>query len=139
MASLPGHSVPDTSLKNELSKLCVDLQARLSNVQESMRVRARPARKSFRAVLNRSAAVSSNLFDSREMVKENMLNNLLCISGEWGAMWGGRLWILLSLGGVGVTSPCCVSHGRNYNYNYSEDTVHCSSSISQHGSSLFQI
>ena len=72
MASLPGHSVPDTSLKNELSKLCVDLQARLSNVQESMRVRARPARKSFRAVLNRSAAVSSNLFDSREMVKENI-------------------------------------------------------------------
>ncbi len=34
MASLPGHSVPDTSLKNELSKHCDDLQARLSDVQE---------------------------------------------------------------------------------------------------------
>lgn len=73
MASLPGHSVPDTSLKNELSKRRDDLQARLSNVQErKRRVRLYPARKGCRAALNRSAAVSSNLFDSRETVKENI-------------------------------------------------------------------
>lgn len=47
-----------------------------------------PARKGCRAALNRSAAVSSNLFDSRERWKKTLLNNLLCISGMQDATWG---------------------------------------------------
>lgn len=47
-----------------------------------------PARKDCGAALNRSAAVSSNLFDSRERWKKTFLNNLLCISGMQDATCG---------------------------------------------------
>lgn len=47
-----------------------------------------PARKGCRTVLNRSAAVSSNLSDSRERWKKTLLNNLLCISGRQDITWG---------------------------------------------------
>lgn len=60
--------------KNELSKLSERPTSTTVKCTREKRkgVCLYPVRKSCRAVLNRSAAVSSNLFDSREMVKENI-------------------------------------------------------------------
>lgn len=105
----PGHSVPDTSLKNELSKGCDELQTGLSNEHERKRAFLYPARKSCRAVLNRCAAVSSHWLLWN--VKENICRIIYPASvvggeedsGAHSSSWVGVNIALLSVAGVPIS------------------------------------
>lgn len=72
MASLPGHSVPDTSLKMNFQGIVKIYKQDCQMYSREKGACPYPARKSCRAELNRNTAVSSNLFDSCEMAKENI-------------------------------------------------------------------
>lgn len=86
-----------------------------------------PARKGCRATLNRSAAVSSNLFDSRERWKKTLLNNLLCVSGMQDATWGKNS---LLTRGKGYCQPACITASRFIQSSLlSEDFVHSRPSV----------
>lgn len=96
-----------------------------------------PARKGCRAALNRSAAVSSNLFDSRERWKKTLLNNLLCIGGMQDATWGKNS---LLTRGKGYCQPACITASFFIQSSLlSEDFVHSRPSVRLLGLSLLHM
>lgn len=113
----PGTACQIHPWKMNFQKHRDDLQAWLSNVQESMRVFIRPGKAAGQCLIEVQLFPQTSLTPVKWW-KKTLLNNLLCIGGGWGATWGGRLWMLLWLGGLALPSPCHASHCRNYNGNF---------------------
>lgn len=88
MASLPGHSTPDTSLKNELSKRSERPTSTTVKCTREKResVFIRPGKAAGQCLIEVQLFPQTSWTPVKPW-KKTLLNNLLCISGGWRENW----------------------------------------------------